>query len=510
MTLNEDYTPPSPPEILEAPAPAPTLASTEEEDALPKGSRRALGFGILLILGGMLALFGLSMAENQWRASLPWAYAMAGPVAGTPPEDAIPARIRPLPLENFPEQQEVRTALESLALAETGAAIEALGYDRTEALMLAAVSQEDLAGMLLSGRLPEPGKPEVLAGDLCRIDSFKVDNITFTVTGRLRPGVGALTFTYLLPEHAAWEPLFSGADDTVSAWIAPEGKQDPVAALIDAGLLKAENAEDQDAIKTAQDALMVYEGSHLHTMTRTEPLLAVCALGVLCFMLLGAGMTATQVLLLGRAKTGGSLRALSRQVAGNLRGWIAVHVICYGTFLGAMAAGLLDPLGNMQMLDFVRAQFTDGGLAYVGEAYMSGDIIAAANATWINNYLLQTVLMTIAPSVLPFALGFLKTLMSFGMAGFAMAPGWTDIIGGYVFHSGTMVLELEPYVLVAYVVLLWPKWFFEGIFVTRDFWARLSRWINLVFEAAIISGVLLYLAALYEGVTLITFSGLGG
>lgn len=489
-----------------APPPLPHAPET----GFATGSKRRLTVGVLLVLGGMAALFALSALEFRWLESVPWAQALAGPVAGSPPVDAIPALIRVVPLDNFPEQQQVLEAAEALTWMESGETLKALGYDRTEALMLAPVPTGDMEGMLQSGRLPSPGKPEVLAGDLCRIDSFKVDNITFNVTGRLRPGVGALTFTYLLPEHEAWLPLFQGADDTVEGWILPEGMLDPVGALIDAGLLKEEDSEDKDAIKTAQEALMVYEGSHFHAMTRTHPGLAIACTIVLALMLVGAATIATEMLLLCRVNGPGLLRGLSLQVSTNLRGWYAVHIICYGTFIAAMCAGLADPLGNMQMLDFVRAQFSEGGLAYVGDAYLSGDIIAAANATWVNNYLLQTVLMTIVPSVLPVALGFFKTLVSFGMVGFAMAPGWTDTISGYTFHSGTMVLELEPYVLVAYVVLLWPKWFFQGIFVTRDFGARLARWINLVFEAAVVSGILLYLAAIYEGITLITFSGLGG
>lgn len=498
--LPEKDSPPSDEAIFSAPAPA---------DTPVRHSLRPIVYGVLMVLGGMGALFGLAIAESSWRDTLPWAFAMAGPVVGEAPADAIVARILPVPIENFPEQQEVLDMAESLTYVESGSTLESLGFGRTEALMLAEVSADDLDGMLLSGRLPVPGKPEVLAGDLCRIDSFKVDHITFTVTGRLRPGVGALTFTYLLPEHEAWQPLFDGAEDVVDAWILPEGKLDPVGSLIDAGLLKEESAEDSDAIQTAQDALMVYEGSHLHAMTRTEPLLGRAAFVVLAFMLMGITLVATQ-LLLRRADRQSFPRGLAAQVAGNLRGWLAVHAVCYGVFLLAMSSGLGNPLANMQMLDFVRAQFSEGDLAYVGDAYLSGDIIAAANATWQNNYLIQTILMTIVPSVLPFALGFLKTLASLGMAGFALAPVWTDTIANYVFHSGTMVLELEPYVMVAYVVLLWPKWCFEGIFITRDLGARFARWTNLVFEAAIVAGVLLYLAALYEGVTLITFSGLGG
>ena len=117
----------------------------------------------------------------------------------------------------------------------------------------------------------------------------------------------------------------------------------------------------------------------------------------------------------------------------------------------------------MHMLEVVKQQFTEGDLAYIGEAYLSGDILAAANATWVNNFLLQTLAMGVLPSLVPLGIGFFKTLLSLGIVGFAMAPMWTDIIGNYVLHSGTMVLELEPYVIVAWACILWPVRFIKGI-----------------------------------------------
>lgn len=474
-----------------------------------KGSWRKFFAGLLLVIGGMAALLLLAVTEAAWLETLPWARALAGPVAGAVPEAAIEGQVRPLPLDNFPTQSQVLEDLEGMELGIEDSALEALGFGRTEALLMAAVSEDDMNGMLLEGRLPEPGKPEVLAGDLCRLDSFRVDNLTFTVTGRLKPGVGALTFTYLLPAHTAWEPLYATADDTVQVWIDPEGRRDPIGTLINAGLLKEEDAEDPGALQRAQDALFVYEGSHLHSMSRTDPQLSRGALFVLVVMLLGTTILHTQLFLLWRPRAPRFLKGLLDQIASDLRGWYAIHFIAYGAFAVAMVLGILQPLANMQMMDFVRAEFSDGDLAYIGEAYLSGNVMAATNATWQNNYLLQTLGLTFLISVPPLALGFFKTLLSLGMVGFVMAPIWTDVIANYTFHSGTMVLELEPYILAGYVVILWPVWFFRGIFVTYDLSARARQWVMLAFQAALLCGALLYVAALYEAVTLIHIAGVG-
>ena len=161
------------------------------------------------------------------------------------------------------------------------------------------------------------------------------------------------------------------------------------------------------------------------------------------------------------------------------------------------------------MMDFVRGMFSDGDLAYIGEAYLSGDIIAAANATWMNNYVVQTLGMTLLPSIIPLALGMFKTLASLAVVGFAMAPAWMGMSATLIFHSGTMVLELEPYIIAAYVSALWPVWFIKGL---RDgnLWSRTRQWLGLAIAIALLAGVVLYAAGLYEGATLIMFGNLGG
>lgn len=492
------------------PGPADAAASSAAPGPeYPVGSRRKLTYAALLILAGMASLAMLAIAEAAWRNKIPWSRAMVGPEAGTPANNLLRAKVRTVPLDNFPEQAAVLEELNALQLPDVTAQLENMGFARTEALLLAPAPREAMEGMLLEGRLPEPGKPEVLAGDLCRLDAFTIDNVHFTVTGRARPGVGVLTFTYLLPEHPAWQPLFETASDTVKVWIAPEGGADPVQTLVDSGLLRDEERDDSAALQRAQDAMLVYEGSHLHAMTRTKPVYGWAAWAVLIAMLAASTVAHTQFYLLLRPRAPRAIRGLLDHIALHLRGWYVLHGVAYGVFAGAMAVGMLNPLGNMQVIDFVRAQFSDGGLAYIGEAYASGDILAAANATWTNNFLVQTLGLTALISLPPLALGFFKTLISLAVVGFAMTPAWTGVIDGYVLHSGTMVLELAPYILVCHVVVVWPLWFLRGLFVTRDFSVRAAHWTSLLLQSLLVSGVLLYLAALYEAVTLIALMGIG-
>lgn len=507
--------PPPLPDRVPLPRQPPPLPNETPADLPPtffgpgyaKGRRSLVTLGLVLILGGMAALFCLAMVEQQWRDNLTWGYALAGPVVGEPPEDAIPTLIRPVPLDNFPEQAQLVGAINTLIAMDAGEGGPSLDFDNTEALLMAEIPREDLEGMLADGRLPEPGKPEVLAGDLCRAESFHIDSFNFTVVGHLKPGVGGLTFTYVLPRHSAWEPMFDQHDDTLRAWIVPEGKLNAAEVFVDAGLMKEEDLENPAAMMDVQEALSVYEGSHLHPMTRTLPPLAAATALVLMVMLLGITLATTHALLLIRPNAPGYMRALCEAVAEGTRGWYAVHLICYGTFAALMLMGVSDARGNMQIIEVVKQQFTEGDLAYIGKAYLSGNVLAAANATWVNNYLLQTVALATGISVIPpLGLGFFKTLVSLAIVGFAMAPVWTDIIGNYVLHSGTMVLELEPYVLVAWTCIFWPIRLVQGL-RARDS-QRIGRWLLVMLQALLIAGAALYVAALYEGITLITVAGL--
>ena len=100
----------------------------------------------------MLSLFFLALQEQRWRDGLTWSYALAGPVVGEPPAGAIPTHIRPVPLDNFPEQAQLATdALESKLIAVDG------------------ISGEPVPAMGQSKRTPKPCSMAEIPGEAtCR------------------------------------------------------------------------------------------------------------------------------------------------------------------------------------------------------------------------------------------------------------------------------------------------------------------------------------------------------
>ena len=183
-----------------------------------------------------------------------------------------------------------------------------------------------------------------------------------------------------------------------------------------------------------------------------------------------------------------------------------MHMLMYGAFFGMMTFGYTQPIAQMWMSNFIVSQFEQGSVAYIGEAYESGSIPRAAWATFFNNYVIQTVLMTVLISLVLPMIGILKTMLSLIVVGFGMAPTWAGMTGMYTFHSITMTLELEAYIFACICVV-----FFWGNLVAgamkNEFLAGLKRSIQVLMSGTLLAGIMLALAALYEAATLILARG---
>jgi hypothetical protein len=184
---------------------------------------------------------------------------------------------------------------------------------------------------------------------------------------------------------------------------------------------------------------------------------------------------------------------------------VSLHLVLYGVFFLSMAAGLVWPGANAALKAWVGAVFSEGGLSYVGQAYASGNIVHAATATFYHNFVTATLVWNIGLSlVIPF-IGLFKTAVSLGLVGFAMAPIWSNTFAGYTYHSVTMGIELEAYILATFSIVVYALHFFRGI-VRGNFLHEWGQGFQTALGSAVIAGVLLAVAALYEAVTLIFFA----
>jgi len=433
-----------------------------------------------LLAAGIATVAAVSMTEAAVTAESPWAEAVLVLDAPVPEEEAgevYPAAFRELHEESLPEPTPFVSEL--TLTPQGGELVAALGLDRHERVVCADLPGETMELLLASGRLPEPGAGEVLAGDLARFDSFTLDGLAFRTVGRLRRGIGGLAFAYLLPGHETVTLLFSLDAGATRGWIAPQG-------------LTAMETDDESPVEMVGG------------ITRTTPGLAVACIAGLVLVAAGGALAQIRLLRYLAAKRRGPLAAVLHDISQHGALLWAIHLLLYGLFFGGMLAALQHPVANLRLATFVAAQFVEGDLGYIGAAYASGNVLKAAAATFAHNYLVATVGLTILPSLFIPLAGLLKNIPTFGFIGFVMSPMWTGASRQLVYHAITMTLELEAYIVACFVITMWPVRLIRGL--ARDHLGTESlRGLRAVLEGALLAGIMLAIAALYEAATVISF-----
>ena len=186
-----------------------------------------------------------------------------------------------------------------------------------------------------------------------------------------------------------------------------------------------------------------------------------------------------------------------------------LHILLYGAFFGFGALAIAFPLANLGLVEFVHGIFAEGNLKHLGDAYLEGNVAAASFWTWFNNFVVQTVLLTMIPAALiPFAgtaWAISKHMLSFCLVGFVMAPLWSDSIGVLPLHAITITVELEAYVIAAFVATVFPIRIVKAVASEDPLGGYLSG-LRVLASGTLLVGVVLAIVALYEAVTLILLS----
>ncbi len=487
-------------------------------------SRRLMAGATVLILVGVALLFLLSWLEARWLHAQPWNSAVWTEEVSISSDDAVDAWSRPLSIEqslgdsivvkliqeDMVREARRRPAKPSTAPGKSTNPLDTAGLLNLDFLPRATLLMVDrppsaLEPVLVSGRLPIAGAREVLAGPLLSDRDVELEGVTFTVTGHLSPQASGFNKVYVLPMDSAMETLFLSAKGGKKGSFITDTR----------GRLESLIPELFDP---ATDVTPAVHGGPV----QTRPYIAW---GIWSALLLVA--TGSSILLME------ACRPLSRlpipvlshamqEVVLRPRLFKALLLVFFGGFFGAMALGLADTELNYFFTQYASHEFTEGGLKYVGDAYESGSIPRAAHATFFNNFVVQTLLMSTGASLVPpFFFGFLKIMLSFVVVGFAMAPLWTETAGGMTYHAITLGLELPPYILTGFGVVVWMGYIWGFFWSPVKVWylgdkavgqpiveeaaRQLPRGLMVLVGCTLVSGVFLYIAAWYEAVTLISF-----
>ncbi len=351
---------------------------------------------------------------------------------------------------------------------------------------------------LQSGRLPEAGRDEVIAGArLEHRDELVVGGRSLKVVGVLKPDIALFADSLLIPPSDAASGLFPAV----------------VPSVLQAQLvhMAAERLRDE---KTRKDFERVFPPPKYAAVAPTERLDSrpfyryVAGLALLLFG--GSGVLIGFFRWLA-GRPGMSTKAGARFFAEPLvemsrrpRLLWTVHLIYFGIVIAGSVLIYEQPEVQAVLLGKVGEALAakNNPLGFAGEAYRSGNIARAALVTFVVNFFLGSLAYITLPSVLFFGAGlFLSWLRAF-LWGVLLAPTIPALAFSMLPHSGTMLLEGEGYILAAFFGLLIPI----HTVSSRLGGNPLSRWgrvLLLNFTASFWIALVLAVAAIYEATEVI-------
>ena len=466
-------------------------------------------FPVFLVVIGVLCIFCAAWRDSIRLEAQSWASGVFVPDGAPELAGAVPVETRRIPPSNFsslatwllhehPELEHDPSLREMVDAVRTQ-------EQETEWILFAPLENEEMSSMLASGRLPEPGLPEVLAGPLVRVETFDMDGITFSVVGRLTGAAAPFLQACILPFHTRFLSQFSPERGATRGWIHPDG----LAALEEKRATEAAAGTTSEALQQPSESsqegpeVIPEESPAFGGIALADSANALGGIGGLVLVGCGGAWIFTRILRLMRQRGNRLVLPILEEIDARPRLWLALHILLYGSFVATMLLALRFPAWNLALSSFVADMFREGELSFIGDAYASNSIGRAAIATFYHNYVTATLILTLGVSLILPGIGLVKTLISFAFMGFAMSPMWSGLLHGYTYHSLTMVMEFEAYTLAAFAVAVYAIHVVPGV-VRGALAERLAAGLRAVFASAIICGAVLALAALYEAVSLLT------
>jgi hypothetical protein len=446
----------------------------------------------------IIALVGIAvmLAAYAWRehpdSNAPWA---SGVIIISPeaPADksalmaAIPARLRLLASSDVAEM--------SLFLVGDLAADKALGVKgqvRAKLIELPLATAGIGAPELQTGRLPEAGKHEVVAGAKIEpSESLRVGGESLKVVGVLKPELAIFATAYLVPPDAANNKLFPEAVPTVlHSWVMHAS---------------ADDLRKPEFRKRLDDAFPPGKSGWVTVEERLDSRSYYLYLAGLAIFLFGGS---------------GALIALFRWLAGKVKSPVlaapllemkarprlvwGVHVIYFGLVI--FGSWLIAGVPEMQtvLMSKVREALATrtNPLGVAGEAYLSGNVPLAAVVTFLINFVLGSLAMiTLPSSILPGCGALLATIRAFAW-GLILAPLSRAIALAMLPHSLTMLLEGEGYILATIFSILIPIYIVRRR-LGRNVFTRFGHALMLGLKSQFWIALVLAIAAIYEATEVI-------
>ncbi|MGD0382745.1 MAG: hypothetical protein ABSA77_04420 [Thermoguttaceae bacterium] len=354
-------------------------------------------------------------------------------------------------------------------------------------ILLPDFKQRFAENMLESGRLPEPGTKEVLADPhTSSRDRIIVGNEKLTV-------VGVLKKTNSLHLDAC----YAADDPAMRNMLEKNGKTLAGGYLI-----------SSDDLKKIEDVKKQFPRKELTAISALDRMKKAAyynyALGELLFLLGGSGLLIKGYMFAARRITNAWIGAPLAEINRHWKLFSLMHAVYFGLFLIGMLAIYEAPLLQDFLLAAISGQIENktGVLGVLGTVYESRNIALAAVVTLLVNFFVGSLLVITLPSVIVPGIGVFMAVFRATLWGLLLAPSYMALAGGEIFHSGTLLLEGEGYILAAFFALLVPIYLFspkEG----ENVGTRYARAVLMNLKGNIIVFIMLAIAAAYEAIEVI-------
>jgi hypothetical protein len=429
--------------------------------------------------------------------------------------EAIPARLRLLTTSEIAE----------LLLFATGdsvpdKALAVKGQVRIKLIELPLARAGISAAELQSGRLPQAGRNEILAGAKIEPrETLIVGGKSLKVVGVLKPDLALFADSYLVPPEAiptdATNSLFPTA----------------VPSVLHAWLVRAssEALRDDKFRKALEESFPPKKYAWITPQDRLEPRTYYLYLSGLAILLLGgsgaliglfrwlADKVAEPVVALSQDTGDPAIRKVGAgqvtlaffaapllEMKARPRLVWGVHLVYFGIVIAGSL--IIYDLADAQLvlLGKVREALTtkSNPLGVAGEAYLSGNIPRAAAVTFVINFLLGSLAMITLPSILLPGSGVIVAGLRATAWGLILAPVMQSLAYGMLPHSVTMLLEGEGYILATVFGLLIPIHIVRSSLGGNPL-TRFGRAILLNLKANFWIALVLAVAAIYEATEVI-------
>lgn len=147
----------------------------------------------------------------------------------------------------------------------------------------------------------------------------------------------------------------------------------------------------------------------------------------------------------------------------NKRAYLILNVVYYALVIVCMIYAAFNQELQNSLLSGIGAAFLTGPLAFVGQAYVNTQVIAAILATFLVNLFIGSLASITMPSlIIPFS-GLLVAAYRAILWGLLLSPAHPGMRLVMIPHSVVLILEGQAYILTmlaAYIqgrAFLWPK-----------------------------------------------------